>query len=363
MSAPTSPSQPNEEAALLRILDANANRASEGLRVVEDYLRFAENDGYLSRTCKQIRHELAETLAELDVEQRLACRSTTTDVGVASDAESEYDRANLRDVALANLHRVAEALRALEENSKIKSVALARRFESLRYRIYTLEKSIGHVARSRRILRRAGLYVLVDERFGFGRDFENRIRELVEAGVDAIQLRIKGAADRDVISAASALRAATQQSDTLLIVNDRPDIARISGADGVHLGQEEMNVAQARLIVGPDMLIGLSTHTLEQARQGVLAGADYIGIGPVFTSKTKTFRQFVGLDLVEQVTSEIPIATFAIGGITLDRLTYLLEVGVSRIAVSHAIWAAEDAGRAARQFRTKLDASPRLSKT
>jgi thiamine-phosphate pyrophosphorylase len=169
-----------------------------------------------------------------------------------------------------------------------------------------------------------------------------------------IQLREKQRSDRDVVAAARTLRKLTEGTDTTLIVNDRPDIARIVSADGVHVGQDELSVADARSIVGPDPLVGVSTHSMEQARQAVIDGADYIGVGPVFASRTKSFEEFVGLDLVRDVVSEIGIPVFPIGGITIDRVKGLRTVGATRVAVSSEIWLAEDPASAAVQFRSQL---------
>jgi thiamine-phosphate pyrophosphorylase len=123
----------------------------------------------------------------------------------------------------------------------------------------------------------------------------------------------------------------------LLIINDRPDIAAIVDADGVHLGQDDMTVRDARQVVGPRKLSGVSTHSLPQARQAVLAGANYIGVGPTFPSQTKHFDAFPGLDLVGAVAREIKLPAFAIGGVTLETVSQVISAGCRRIAVSSAI--------------------------
>ena len=129
-----------------------------------------------------------------------------------------------------------------------------------------------------------------------------------------------------------------------MIINDRPDIAALVGADGVHVGQDELPVAEARRIVGPDKLVGVSTHSLDQARAAVLDGADYIGIGPVFPTSTKQFsrQELAGLEYVAQATSEIALPGFCIGGIGPGNLHRVLAAGGRRIAVSGAICSADD---------------------
>ena len=145
----------------------------------------------------------------------------------------------------------------------------------------------------------------------------------------------------------------------LFIINDRPDIARVVNADGVHVGQSELSVADARAIVGPDVLVGVSTHSLSQAKQAVTDGADYLGVGPVFSSKTKQFDQLAGLEFVKQVHAEIKLPFFAIGGIDDARLPELIAAGGYRAAISRAIWHASDPSETARRIKEELvNASP-----
>jgi thiamine-phosphate pyrophosphorylase len=139
-----------------------------------------------------------------------------------------------------------------------------------------------------------------------------------------------------------------------MIINDRPDIAVLSSADGVHVGQEELSVADVRAIVGPKRLIGVSTHSIEQARQAVLDGADYIGCGPTFPTSTKEFSRYPGLEFLVEVSAEISLPGFAIGGINRQRLSEVLETGVGRIAVSSALDQAEDPFDEAEQLLQRL---------
>jgi len=120
-------------------------------------------------------------------------------------------------------------------------------------------------------------------------------------------------------------------------MNDRPDLAVLACADGVHVGQKELDVRDVRRIVGPNLLIGVSTHTIEQARQAVLDGANYIGCGPTFPSGTKYFDHFPGLDFLRQVAAEISLPAFAIGGITRENLADVLATGFTRVAVGGAM--------------------------
>jgi thiamine-phosphate pyrophosphorylase len=137
-------------------------------------------------------------------------------------------------------------------------------------------------------------------------------------------------------------------------MNDRPDLAVLARADGVHVGQEEVSVKDARSIVGPDMLVGVSTHSIEQARQAVLDGANYIGVGPTFPSGTKRFAQFPGVELLRAVAEEIRLPAFAIGGIERANLAEVLAAGFTRIAVSRAISSAADPVQAAKELLERV---------
>jgi thiamine-phosphate pyrophosphorylase len=157
---------------------------------------------------------------------------------------------------------------------------------------------------------------------------------------------------------ATRLREWTLAAGVLFIVNDRPDLAAIVGADGVHLGQDDLPIAKVRRIVGSNALIGVSTHSIEQARQAVLEGADYLGVGPVFASNTKAFTEFPGLDYVRKAAVEIRTPWFAIGGISLDNIGEVTTAGATRVAVSSAIGAAADPASAARELRARLQSNP-----
>ncbi|WP_437202605.1 thiamine phosphate synthase [Planctomicrobium sp. SH664] len=325
-----------EESALARILDAAANRCREGLRVIEDCVRFQLNDHFLSSELKEIRHQLTHVLTHLVQSQWVAYRDTPHDVGTQGSLASERFRGSLTDVVRANLKRVEESLRSLEEYSKLIDSELSQRISGCRYRFYTLEQAIETTLNSRRRLQNARLYLLVtDSQCRYGA--ETVIRNTITAGVDVVQLREKGMTDRQLIDWGHKVREWTQASGTLLIMNDRPDLAAAVGADGVHLGQDDMPVQMARKIVGSRCLIGVSTHHPEQARQAVFDGADYLGVGPVYPSKTKEFTEFAGLQYVRSLAGQVSLPWFAIGGIDLENLPELQRAGASRVAVSSVI--------------------------
>jgi thiamine-phosphate pyrophosphorylase len=364
--------------AALRIIDANVNRASEGLRVVEEQCRFAFGDRHLTERCKQLRHDLATAIQTLPPEHLLAARDTEGDVGTAVTTPAESSRQSLAEIAIANWRRVEQALRAIEEYAKLVTPNMAAKIESLRYRAYTLAKACTITTDSQLRLQHARLYVLVD---GSSSEcaFAERVSDLVTAGVHVIQLRDKKLDDRTLLTRARLLRRIIDEHGNLarqeprppnleprtpnpeppplFILNDRPDLAVLARADGVHLGQEELTVHDAHQIVGPDMLIGISTHNIEQARQAVLDGANYLGCGPTFPSSTKHFDHFPGLELLRQVAAEVALPAFAIGGITLENLPQVLATGFTRVAVGGALAAVSDPAADVAAWLTKLDPS------
>jgi len=344
----------DERLAALRILDANANRATEGLRVVEEYVRFHLDDQHLCRLCKELRHDLTSVLRVLLARDRLAARETQHDVGTQVAAHLEYQRDDLADVLRANFGRIEQSMRCLEEYSKVLSPKTAAAIEPLRYQAYTLERAIDTVAYGRSRLAGVCLYVLMDGQ-GSAEQLVKLAGGLAKAGVDAIQLREKTLDDRELVDRARLLRDVTRDENTLLFVNDRPDVAVLADADGVHVGQEDLSVKDARKIVGTGRLVGVSTHSLQQARDAAVDGADYIGCGPTFPSGTKEFECFPGLDLLHAVRQEISLPAFAIGGIGRQNVQEVLAAGFTRIAVSGAVIDVHDPAAEAAALLAELE--------
>ena len=342
----------------LRIIDAALNRAGEGLRVVEDFVRFVLDDPFLTHQTKTLRHELAEAAAAIPAADRHAARDTVADVGTRISTDSEGRRGDAWDVCAASFKRTEQALRSLEEYGKLAdkfiNVEFAGRCEAIRYRLYTLEKAVDVGRASRERLEGVRLCVLVDGRDSAA-EFERLVGELVEAGVGMIQLRDKHLDDRELVARARQLRELTRGTSSLAIVNDRADVVAIAGADGVHLGQDDLSVKDAREIVGTRMLVGVSTHNLEQARKAVLDGANYLGAGPTFPSQTKAFDDLAGLDYLREVAEEIRLPTFAIGGIGVDNLAEVLSARITRVAVGTAVTEAVQPGVAVRKLLVMLE--------
>ena len=347
--------------AILRVLDASINRASEGLRVVESFARMVLEDAYLSEQLKRLRHDLTSACTNINAAQRLQARDSEADVGREVQTSSEYKREDLEGVIRSNMSRVQQATRTIEEYSKSLFPAVAKDVEQIRYRSYTVEKAIFSTVFNRSRFEEAHLYVLVDacgQRSGFSK-LGALVEQLVRAGVDLIQLRDKTLTDRELVEAGKLIGSLTRESKTLWVMNDRADLCVSSGADGLHVGQDELSVHEARMILRPNQFIGVSTHSLAQAKQAVTDGADYIGIGPVFKSQTKRFDSHVGVEIISSVISEVTLPAFAIGGIDASNVGDVVEAGCRRVAVSSAVCNADDPTAAVDALRSVVVACSR----
>lgn len=347
----------------LRILDANLNRAAEGLRVSEDVCRFHWDLPGFAATLKELRHAVLDAVCS-DPEARwelLAHRDIEGDVGrtLLSPGKQTESAAT---VALRNLQRAKEALRTLEEVCRIDHPAASPTLERLRYRLYSVEKGIARLpaadSNSRLALQqrveRASLCLLATSAHCSG-PLDTAIAAAIAAGCEMVQLREKESDDRKRLALARRIREMTAMQGALFIVNDRPDLAALVHADGVHLGQGDLPVREARKLLGEDRLVGVSTHNLEQARRAQEEGADYIGIGPVFATKTKTdVGPTLGPASLAEILPELTIPAFAIGGIEPARAAELRQHGCTRVAVCAAILRAESIPQAVRKLRDAL---------
>lgn len=332
-----------------RIIDANFNRAREALRVMEEYARFVLGDPAGCEALKRCRHHLSVCLQRVPADAMLTARDTPADVGSTISTSSERQRTDAREVFIAAAKRLPEALRAIEEYAKTFDPDLAGEIESLRYRAYEVEQRL--LMRGQRAARFAGvrIYVIITEslcRTGW----LQTAADAIAGGADCLQLREKSLEDGELLERARELGALCRERDVLFVVNDRPDVAVLSDADGVHLGQTDMSPADARRIVGPGRLIGLSTHTPEQFRDALVAEPDYIAVGPMFASTTKPQPHVPGPDRLARAAGETSIPIVPIGGITPDRVGILKQAGAKRVCVCSAIIGAENVQAAARAF-------------
>ena len=333
----------------MRLLDANANRAREALRVLEDYARFVLNDQGVSQELRELRHELMRALQGL-LHEAVLHRDTPADVGTHYTAQSALKREDLCDVVTAAGKRLGEALRALEEYLKTIAPAQAARIEQLRYRFYDVEQRITRTLRPVKHFAEVRLYVLMTEKL-CRRAWLHVAEEAILGGADCLQLREKDLDDGELLHRAKQLVELCRRHGKLCIINDRPDIALLSEADGVHVGQEDLPAALVRKVLGREKVLGVSTHNIEQARRAQLDGADYIGIGPIFPSSTKP-RDFVaGLDFARQIALEISLPAVAIAGITARNVDEVLSTGIRAIAVSAAVLDSDNPRSAATELK------------
>jgi thiamine-phosphate pyrophosphorylase len=222
--------------------------------------------------------------------------------------------------------------------------------------------TVGDLGADRRArLAAARLYLVcgsISDSSPSGLALADLLRQAIAGGVDVVQLREKHLPDDELVSVANAARALCERLGALLIVNDRPLVALEVGADGVHVGQDDMPVAEVRELVGPDMLIGLSTHASQEIDAADARLLDYIGVGPIHETPTKPGRPAVGLELVRYAAAHAPVAFFAIGGLEAGNLAQALDAGATRACVLRAITDAEEPQSAARELRDMLDAYP-----
>lgn len=336
-----------------RILDANFNRAREALRVAEDCGRFALNDPAITAMTKNLRSDLAEILRLMPVEQMLASRDTPGDIGTELTSPSEQRREGLSDVVTAACKRLTEALRTIEEYGKFVSPQQVLKIERMRYNAYTLEQRIASRLNVRGRLGEAKLYVLLSSHMCKG-SLRELARAAIAGGADAIQLREKNINDDQLLAQAAELRELTDETGKMFIMNDRPDIAAIVGADGVHLGQHDLPIADARRLLRPGAIVGRSTHSLAQAQAALAEGADYISVGPVFATDTKDAGAPVGLELVREVSRAVPLPVVAIGGIGAENAASVSAAGARLAAVCSAICCADNPRAAAEKIRKAM---------
>ncbi len=338
--------------AVLRLLDANGNRAREGLRVLEDYARFVLDSTPLSESLKSLRHDLAAAIGPVAA-QAIVHRDVEHDVGRLLKTPREATRKSVADVVIAAGKRLPEALRALEEYLKTFDSHAATRVEALRYRFYEIEQQVSRTLRPASRFDHVRLYVLITQSACSG-DWFAAATQAIAGGADCLQLREKDLCGAELLKRATRLVKLCRQQGVLSIINDRADICLLSGADGVHLGQDDLPAIAARKLLGDEKIIGVSTHHMEQARQAVLDGADYIGAGPVFKSATKPRDISPGIGYLQQVADEISLPGVAIAGITAENVGDVLATGIRRIAVTAAVVGCEDVQGAARRLKKIL---------
>lgn len=335
---------------IYRIIDANLNRAREGLRVIEEICRFYLNDKEKFLKLKELRHLLQEGEKNLKINPVLF-RKSETDVG-REFSQLESKRTDLKEILKANSKRVQESLRVLEEFSKLYTDSVEI-FKKARFSIYQLEKDI--ILELSKMIDYS-LYLITDDIYLKNHDIFNILEKCFEAGVTVFQYRAKEKTSLEMFREAEKLRRLTNKYGIPLIINDRLDLALAVEADGVHLGQDDLPIGVAKRCLG-DKIIGISNNHYNQAKEAILNKADYIGVGPVFKTMTKKDAKPVcGVKPIMQIKNEFPNAkVVGIGGITLDNAVEVLRAGADGVAVISGILGSEDPVKTTGLFRKLID--------
>lgn len=343
------------ERAIYRIIDANFNRARESVRIIEEFCRFALNCSPLAERAKQLRHELSSAINKLDAGRLISSRDTLGDVGIGKTVDKQLTRESLNDCFTASCKRLTEALRSLAEMIQTLNRPVAEAIEKLRYEAYTLEKDIVLFSEPAEKFKRIELYVIISS--NLPADIISLTNQCVAGGADCIQLRTKDIEDDNFFVIADEFVKVCRAAGVLSIINDRVDIAVAAGADGVHLGQNDLPIEQVRKLQLSPLIIGKSTHSLEQLRSACREYPTYVSLGPVFSTGTKPDAEPVGLDYVRQGTKvlvDTGVGSVAIGGITPENVEDVLKAGARAIAVCSAVTKARDPVTACRVLKEKI---------
>ncbi len=344
------------DTGLARILDANANRVREGIRTAEDFVRFLIGDLQQAARLKLQRQTVTEILTGVPglSSTLVEARNVSADPMQPEHWKDVLRRIDVEtplEVAQRGLKRAQEGLRVLEENLRGVDAPRAEQLSRLRYLAYESEQWLTCASAAAQVLQGAKVYVLLTSKLCANGDAIATAKAVLKGGVKALQLREKEMPDAEYLALARRVRELCAESSAVFFSNDRVDLGLLSNSAGVHLGQGDMSLADARKLAGRKLLIGRSTHSASQAQAAVAEGADYIGIGSMYETKTKAAPIMAGLKLAEEVAAlNLSVPVFAIGGITLERAKALQAAGVRRVAVSTAVIGAPDPEYAAHQF-------------
>jgi thiamine-phosphate pyrophosphorylase len=345
------------------MIDANLNRSSEGLRVLEDVARFLLNDAELTQRLRTLRHELAQKTKSVTV-GLLSGRNSQHDIGGPHSKDREpisqaTSTKGLLDLVAANAKRVQEALRVIEEVAKLPemhSMLNSAGFEQIRFALYALERDLfSKISRRDKANRMAGLYVILDRQLLAGRDESEVARQIIDGGASVIQLRDKQSKRGELLPVAQELRGLCSRAGVLFIMNDCLDLALAVDADGLHIGQEDLPLHVARRELPIDRIVGCSVKTLAQATKAQDEGADYIAVGSVFPTATKKEAVVIGVDAIRELKRTISTPLVAIGGINESNLGEVVAAGADAVAVVSAVLSERDVKGAVQKLVTRMD--------
>ncbi len=326
-----------EDLRIFQIIDANLDRAREGLRVLEDWARFGLGKNDYVTKLKNFRQILGKNHLEIYKQTRNyiedQCKGLTH--------LEQFKRKTPEQVISSNASRIQEALRVIEEFSRLHNLELSKIASEIRYEIYTLEidlLSLSKYKNSEEILKENDLYVITDQK----ENLLEIIESILIAGVKIIQHRFKTGTDKDHLQEAIQIRKLCKRYNALFIINDRVDIALASNADGIHLGQDDLQLKTARKLLGYSKIIGISANNEIDISNALKEGCDYIGIGPVFETATKKNKKPLGIEKIKTLTKDLNIPWFAIGGVTKNNISYLKSYGFIKFALVSQLMNSED---------------------
>jgi thiamine-phosphate pyrophosphorylase len=340
--------------AIYRIIDANFNRAREGLRIAEEFCRFALESEPLAGRCKEIRHRLTAGVTKLGMQKLIGARDTENDIGCGIEVVSQMKRDSLEDCVTAGFARTTEALRAIGEAACTMDGKLGSEFEKIRYDCYTLEKDISLQGYPALRFKNTRLYCIITVQEGV--DVLKIARDCAAGGADCLQLRAKDISDSQFLSLARKFVDLCKQNDVISIINDRVDIAVSSDADGVHLGQSDLPVGEVRKVQLRPLITGISTHSMAELVKAVEQKPHYVALGSVFSTSTKQV-EVCGLEYISQAIKFLDgksIEAVAIGGITPENVEKVLQAGARRIAVSGCVCQAKNPAEMSKKLKEKI---------
>ncbi len=302
----------------------------ESLKLIEDLTRFHFENRALLLRIREIRKNFLQFKQSLPLEHIIGARKSHRDLGRKARFDSGKKK-NAGGLILSNLSRAKESSRIIEETLKITKIRLSRAMKEIRFQIYDFEKEIVVIQKKKFNPR---LHAIIDDQYLRLSDIDKVTNVLINNRATMIQLRVNTLSDRNFLRYANKIRKATMNTDVKFIINNRLDIALACNADGVHVGQKDMPVAKAREILGDTHIIGASTHNLEEARKAEAQGADYLGVGAIYRTKTKHDARVCGLRTLRAVCKAARIPVIGIGGINDKNYRAVLKAGASGIAVA-----------------------------
>lgn len=310
--------------AVHRVLDANLNRAAEGMRVLEDIARFVLENQTLCASIKNCRHELRLHTTTL------TSRDTRGDVGIHNSTPLEDSRNSLHEIATAAGNRCSEALRVIEEFLKLTSETNTA--EHIRYTMYDLAAEVILRLGAKTKKQWGVCFIMTIDDCVL--PWHDTLKQSLVAGCDCVQVREKDFNTQECIAHVREVVSIAKTYGAQVIVNDRVDVMLASGADGVHLGAGDMPIQDARKLCGAEYIIGATAHDTKTISTSITSGADYVGVGAMFQSTTKPEVQVAPLGLLKNA---LAYNHLAIGGITPENVEELHAEGCKGVAVSSAI--------------------------